>query len=152
MSIYQDLQKQLPRELKKSLSSLRGYANDKLGFFEFKTQLNERFDLTKIERRKHFDAKVAEVDHLAIILFTYALYLNFTNGDKAIKNAVSMFEELEIRSVKIGALELSRNSKYYNMGKMLAEELFQSVQNADLKAMFVERVPFHIIADRFQRG
>ena len=133
------------------LSSFRGYSNDKLGFYEFKTGLNGRFDLSREQKREQFDVKVAEVDHLAIILFTYALYLQFTYGDKAIKDAVSVFNELGVRKVNIGALELSRDSKYYNMGKDLANDLFQCLQAQELTRMFIERVKFHQIADWFQR-
>jgi hypothetical protein len=152
MSIYQELRQQLPREFKIMLSSLRGYSNDQLGFYKFKTQLNERRDLTRKEKRDQFDAKVAEVDQLAIILFTYALYLNFTNGDKAIKDAVAIFNELKIEKVNVGAMELSRSSKYYNMGNNLATELFQCIESRGLTGMFSERVKFHQIADWFQRG
>jgi hypothetical protein len=152
MSIYQELRQQLPREFKIMLSSLRGYSNDQLGFYEFKTQLNERRDLTRKEKRDQFDSKVAEVDHLALILFTYALYLNFTHGDKAIKDAVATFNELGIKKVNVGALELSRDSKYYDMGKNLATELFQCIQSRELTGMFIERVKFYKIADWFQRG
>jgi hypothetical protein len=152
MSIYQELRHQLPREFKFMLSNLRGYSNDQLGFYEFRTQLNERRNLTKTEKRTQFDSKVAEVDHLAIILFTYALYLNFTNGDKAIKDAVSTFHELGIEKVNVGALELSRDSKYYNMGKNLAEELFKCIHNQHLTRLFEKRVKLYEIAHWFKGG
>jgi hypothetical protein len=152
MSIYKELRQQLPREFKITLSSFRGYSNDKLGFFEFKTQLNDRFDLTRKQKREVFDAKVAEVDHLALILFTYALYLKFTFGDKAIKDAVKTFGGLGIEKVNVGALELSRESKYYNMGGNLAAGLLQCIENPQLMGLFKERVKFHEIAAWFERG
>ncbi|MEK7781405.1 MAG: hypothetical protein AAB370_07885 [Verrucomicrobiota bacterium] len=152
MSIYQELRQQLPREFKITLSSFRGYSNDKLGFYEFKTQLNGRSDITRIEKRERFDAKVAEVDHLALILFTYALYLKFSYGDKAIKDAVSTFNSLGVKKVSVGALELSKESKYYNMGKDLAAGLLQCIENPSLVGLFRERVKFHEIAAWFERG
>lgn len=149
--MYNDLRKLLPREFRSTLSGVRGYAEGALDFQGKRRAVMRERTVPLPERNDRVEALRGRVEQLSVILFTYALYLRFLSGDEAIKNAVAAFESLSVGRVRIGAMDLSRDSKYYEMGHQLATALLDCVQSRELHKMFEDRVHFYEVADWYKR-
>lgn len=108
-------------------------------------------DIALSARISRVHALREQVEELAVILFTYALYLRFLSGDEAIKNAVAAFESLEVRKVRIGTMLLSRDSKYYDMGKELATTLVDCIKSRELHKLFQDRCHFYEVVEWYRR-
>ena len=150
--MYKELRKILPRSFKTLISGIRGYASLRLGYYEARKQILEDKKKTIEEKRKDIKNIRYEVDQLSILLFIYALYRKFLQGDKMLKDTVDTFESLDIKSVHIGALELSRSSPYYNLGRELADSLYSTIESDEIKCLFEQRPEFHEIAGWYKRN
>lgn len=135
-----------------TLSGLRGYSEDALDLYDKKNVVLRNSDLQKEEKRAALKELNSTAENLTVILFTYALYQKFLVGDQAIKNSVSTFEGLGINAVHIGSMELSRESRYYDLGRILAEKLYKCIEDPVLARLFQERAPFHEIASWFKNS
>lgn len=149
--MYNDLRKQLTRDFRSTLSGVRGYAEGALDYHAERRKIMLDKDVPLPERRAQIVQLRECVGELSIILFTYALYLRFLSGDAAVKNAVAAFESLEVKKVWIGTMELSRGSKYYDMGRTLATKLVKCIKSPELLEMFKSRSNFYEVVDWFKR-
>ena len=149
--MYNEFRKILPRDFKTTLSGIRGYTEISLHFYDERQKVLQNKKISITEKRQELKKLRVRVEQLSILLFTYALYLRFISGDEAIKTAVTVFESLDIKKVSIGAMELSRDSAYYDMGRKLAESLIKSIKNKDLLKMFTDRCHFYEIVDWFKK-
>lgn len=145
-----NLNKYIPREFKGTLSGVKSYAASFLDIYESRRAVSFNKTLNPSERKSRLDLINKRLEQLTLILFTYALYLKFIYGDESIKDSVKIFESLEIKKVVIGTMELSKDSKYYNMGADLALEMRKIINDNSLDKMFGDRVKFYEIANWFK--
>lgn len=150
--MYNELRKLLTRDFRSTLSGVRGYAESALDYHGGRRDVLKDRSLDREEKRQHMDALRIQVEQLSVILFTYAMYLRFLSGDQAIKNAVAAFESLNVNKVMIGSMNISRDSKYYDMGKELATSLMECIQSQELKELFHNKVHFYEISHWYRNG
>lgn len=150
--MYTELRKVLPRRFKMLISSMRAYALSSLGYYEARREILEDKKKSIEEKRKEIKNIISEVNQLSILLFIYSLYFKFLQGDKMLKDTVDTFESLDIKSVHIGILELSKNSPYYNLGRELADSLYSTIESEEIKHLFEKRPAYYEIVEWYRRN
>lgn len=149
--MLKDLNKHIPREFKGNLSGVKSYASSYLDIYTARRNIAFSKEISAAERKNKLLALNNKLEQLTLILFTYALYLKFIRGDESIKDSVRIFDSLKIKKVFIGTMELSKESRYYNMGAGLALEMRKIISNDFLDKMFTDRVKFYEIAEWFKK-
>lgn len=149
--MLKDLNKHIPREFRGTLSGVKSYASSYLDIYTARRNIAFNKNINSLEKRNKLVLLNNKLEHLTLILFTYALYLKFIRGDECIKESVTIFDSLKIKKVFIGTMELSKESKYYNMGEKLALEMRKLIDNEFLDKMFSDRVKFYEIAEWFKK-
>jgi hypothetical protein len=149
--MLKDLNKHIPREFKGTLSGVKSYASSYLDIYTCRRNIAFNKKINSLERRNKLALLNNKLEQLTLILFTYALYLKFIRGDECIKESVKIFDSLKIKKVFIGTMELSKESKYYNIGEELALEMRKIIGNDFLDKMFRDRVNFYEIAEWFKK-
>ena len=148
--MYKEVREIIPRQYRSHLSGIRNYAASALHYDENRKKILDNNEKSLEEKRTEIDSIKIEVNNLSLILFIYSLYLNFQQGDRMIKDTVNTFESLEIPIVKIGSLELSKTSRYYDMGENLSRFLISTIVSPELLELFKNNSPFHEIVSWYR--